>query len=204
MPSNDLSRRALMRGTAAALGLAALSGVPARALTEQQAAQLIQRVVDETMTIVNSNVSTGQALNQFEQILARYGDIPIVARAVLGQPWRSANSAQQQQFVRAFQGYIARKYGKEFREYRGATMRVVGASDQGDKGVLVRSVVEYPGEAPFSVDWQVSDRSGSPKLFNIFIEGISMLSTERSEVRAIYEANGSSIDRTISDLRNRG
>ena len=99
---------------------------------------------------------------------------------------------------------LARKYGREFREYRGASMTVSGASDQGDKGILVNTVVNLPGRQPFAVDWQVSDRSGATKLINLIIEGVSMLTTERSEVRAIYEANRSNLDATIQSLRGRG
>lgn len=199
MRSNDLTRR----GALAGLTALCLAG-PVRAQSTGQAQALIQQVVNETMGIVNSSASTNQALQQFQGILSRYGDIPTVARAVLGQPWNSASSAQQQAFVAAFLGYISRKYGREFREYRGSTMRITGAQDQGNAGIIVRSVVETPGIAPFTVDWQVSARSGSPKLVNMFIEGISMLSTERSEVRAILEGNRSNIDALIADLNKRG
>ncbi|MBD3624754.1 MAG: ABC transporter substrate-binding protein [Rhodobacteraceae bacterium] len=202
MHSNDPTRRHVLTG-GAALGLTLLAG-NAQALSTNQASAFIQQVVDQTMGIVNSSASTDQALSQFEQVLARYGDMPVVARAVLGQPWRSASGSQQQAFVQAFQGYLARKYGREFREYRGASMRVSGASDQGDKGILVNTVVDLPGRQPFAVDWQVSDRSGATKLINLIIEGVSMLTTERSEVRAIYESNRSNLDATIQDLRQRG
>ncbi|MHA3979544.1 MlaC/ttg2D family ABC transporter substrate-binding protein [Halovulum sp. GXIMD14794] len=202
MQPSDITRRTLLAGGAATGALLVAGG--AHALSTSQATAYIQQVVDQTMAIVNSGASTGQAIAQFEQILARYGDMPVVARAVLGPPWRTASAAQQQQFVRAFQGYLARKYGKEFREYRGATMTVTGASDQGNAGVLVRSQVKLPGQQPFIVDWQVSDRGGSTKLINLIIEGVSMLTTERSEVRAIYEANRSNMDATIQDLSRRG
>ncbi|MEM9779059.1 MAG: ABC transporter substrate-binding protein, partial [Pseudomonadota bacterium] len=48
------------------------------------------------------------------------------------------------------------------------------------------------------------DRSGSPKMFNLFIEGISMLSTERSEIGALLAQNRNSIDALIADLQTRG
>ncbi|MEM7613986.1 MAG: ABC transporter substrate-binding protein, partial [Pseudomonadota bacterium] len=174
MHSNDIkpSRRGVLAGAAALLAVPQA----AFALSTAQATALIQQVVDETNKIVNSGASQSQALAQFEQMFNRYGDVPVIARSVLGPPWRSASSAQQQAFVAAFRGYLARKYGSEFREYRGAQIEVVRATDQGNKGVVVSTVVRFPGDAPVAVDWQVSDRSGSPKMFNLFIEGISMLS----------------------------
>lgn len=207
MPSTKAfpSRRAVLAG-GSAIGIAAvlpLAG-PANALSTSQASGLIQQVVDEVLKIVNSNASQGQALASFERMFARYADVGVIARSVLGPPWRSASQSQQSQFVSAFQGYLARKYGSEFREFRGAQMQITGTKDHGDKGVVVSSVVSFPGSAPVSVDWQVSDRSGSPKMFNMFIEGVSMLSTERSEVRALLEANRNNIDGLINALKSRG
>jgi len=186
-------------------GLAAMV-LPASAfaLTGSQAESLIQKVVNETLSIANSNLSQTAALDRFEDMFVQYGDVPVIARAVLGAPWRTASSTQQSAFIAAFQGYLARKYGSEFREYRGSKITITGSSDQGDKGIVVNSVVETPGSAPFSVDYQVSDRSGSPKMFNIFIEGVSMLSTERSEIRAILESNRNNVDALIEDLKRRG
>ncbi|NNU81640.1 ABC transporter substrate-binding protein [Halovulum dunhuangense] len=196
-------RRGFLTVGLAAAGVA-LVPLRASALTTNEATALIQQAVDELMAVVNSNASESQAIGSFERIFARYADVPVIARSVLGQPWRSASAAQQNAFVAAFQSYLARKYGAEFREYRGAQFNVTGARDEGDRGILVSAAVTFPGSAPIRVDWQVSDRSGSPRLFNLFIEGVSMLSTERSEVRAILEANRNSIDGLIADLRSRG
>ncbi len=196
------------RRDAMALGGSALATMvlpaSAFAMTTGQAESLIQKVVNETLSIANSNLPQTAALNKFEDMFVQYGDVPVIARAVLGAPWRTASSAQQQAFIEAFQGYLARKYGSEFREYRGSKITITGSSDQGNKGIVVNSVVETPGSEPFSVDYQVSDRSGSPKMFNIFIEGVSMLSTERSEIRAILESNRNSVDALIEDLKRRG
>lgn len=206
MLSNDttLSRRSVLAFGGAAL-LAAF--VPARgafALTTAEATSLVQKIVDETLAVANSTESEARAIAAFEGIIAKYGDMGVIARSALGRPWQAASSSQQSAFTKAFQGYIARKYGSEFREYRGASMDVTGATDRGDKGVVVNSVVKVPGSAPILVDWQVSDRSGAPKMFNLFIEGISMLSTERSEVAAIMESNRNDLDKTIADLNTRG
>ncbi|MEM8870261.1 MAG: ABC transporter substrate-binding protein [Pseudomonadota bacterium] len=195
-----LSRRGVLAGSAALIALPH----SALALSPDQATALIRKVVDETNKIVNSGASKAQALAQFETMFSRYADVPIIARSVLGPPWRSASGAQQQAFVAAFQGYLARKYGSEFREYRGAQIDITKAVDQGNKGVVVSTIVRFPGEAPVAVDWQVSDRSGSPKAFNLFIEGVSMLSTERSEISAILAQNRNDLDAMIAALKSRG
>lgn len=197
-----ISRRQFVATGVAGASVMALPNA-ATALSTDQATGLIQSLINEMTRIANSSASKAQALSQFEAMFQTYGDVPIIARSVLGPPWRSASDGQKQGFVAAFRGYLARKYGSEFREYRGGTVQITRAVDQGKKGVVVSSIVQFPGGAPISVDWQVSDRSGSPKMFNLFIEGVSMLSTERSEIAAILASNRNNLDSMIADLNSR-
>ena len=127
--------------------------------------------------------------------------MPAVAASVLGPPWREASQGQKQAFVAAFQGYLSRKYGAQFDEYRNARIEVTGASDGGRAGVLVQTRVVRPGQQAIAVDWQISERSGAARVVNLVIEGVSMLATERAEVGAMLEASRGNIDGLIGQLR---
>lgn len=198
----NLSRR----GTLALFGGAAmLPLLPAQglALSSGEASSMVQKVVGEIMAQVNSRKSEAAILAAFKKIFLRYADVPVIARAVLGNPWRSASKSQKSAFVAAFQDYLGNKYGRRFHSYKGSKVSVTGADDQGSKGVIVRSKVNAPGKSPFVVDWHLSDRSGSNKIINIYIEGVSMLSQERSEVRAMLQASRNNVDGLIAELRRR-
>ena len=136
----------------------------------------------------------------FEAILQRYADMPAVAASVLGPPWRGASAGQKQAFVAAFQRYLSRRYGKQFRAYRNARINVTGARDGGKAGVLVNTTVVRPGQENIAVDWQVSDRSGSARVVNLVIEGVSMLANERAEIGAMLDAQRGSVDGLIKQL----
>ncbi len=49
--------------------------------------------------------------------------------------------------------------------------------------------------------FQVSDRAGKNLFFNMYIEGVNMLLTERNEIGALIDRNGGSIDGMIADLK---
>ena len=70
--------------------------------------------------------------------------------------------------------------------------------------IEVRTVAHLRGEAPFNVTFLVSDRSGSDRFFNLFIEGVNMLLTERTEIGAMLDRRGGDIDKMIADLRATG
>jgi phospholipid transport system substrate-binding protein len=196
MPTNELTRRALL------LGLAALAaaGRPARAASTGEAEALVTQLAAELVQLIRSGRSEAQMYAGFEGILARYADMPAVAASVLGPPWRGASAAQKSRFVAAFQHYLSRRYGKQFREYRDARIAVAGSRDGGRAGVLVATRVVRRGQEDIAVDWQISDRSGSPRVVNLIIEGVSMLASERAQVGAMLDAQRGSIDGLIAQL----
>lgn len=202
MPSSNiagLGRRDFIVGLVAAGALVALGG-PASAQATTQAQAFVTSLSAELTQLVNSGQSESQVLSGFESLLAQYADLTAIGASVLGPPWRGASTSQKREFISAFSHYVSRRYGKQFRQYTDAQIEVTGARDGGRVGVLVNSQVLRPGQETVAVDWQISSQSGSQKVVNLVIEGVSMLATERSEMGARLDAAGGSIDSLISDL----
>ena len=188
MPLNKPTRRIVLAG-----GAAALLPLPALALSENAASSFVQTAIDDVLEIVNSGQSEAQVLRRFKQVFTSYADINIIARSVLGPPYRTLSSSEQRAFSDAFGSYISNKYGRQFREFRGSTITITRARDGGSKGVLVSSQVRQTGQSPYALDWQVSDRSGRTKLINLIIEGLSLLTSEREEIRGQLAARGGNV-----------
>jgi phospholipid transport system substrate-binding protein len=202
MPMNNsrgIGRRDLMLGFVAAGALAAF-GSPARAQATAQAQAFVTSLAGELTQLVNSGRSESQMYASFENLLGKYADLQAIGASVLGPPWRGASPAQKQAFISAFSHYVSRRYGKQFREYKDARINVTGAKDGGRVGVLVNTQVLRPGQETVGVDWQISSQSGSQKVVNLVIEGVSMLSSERAEIGSRLESVGGSIDRLIAAL----
>jgi phospholipid transport system substrate-binding protein len=187
------------------LGLGALIVMPSSglAMTQAQARDLIGRVMNEVQAIVSSGRDERGVSREFEGLFSRHGDVSVIARSVLGPAARSASPAQLTAFTAGFQSYMARKYGRQFRRFAGAQADVTGARQVQSYWEVV-STMTMRGEAPFEVRWQVSDRSGQHKFFNLIIEGVNLLSAERQEIGTMLERRGGSIDRLIEDLRRAG
>lgn len=199
MKSSDVSRRALIAGAAAL----AVTAPRAFALTEAEARRLIGSAVAEINSVINSGRSANAMYSAFEQIFRKYADVPTIARSALGPPARSASSSQMRAFTTAFAGYMARKYGKRFREFAGGKVEVTGARPL-KSFQEVQAVARLPGQSPFAISFMVSDRSGSDKFFDLLIEGISLLKSERTEIGAMLDKRGGNIDKLIHDLKRAG
>lgn len=194
---NNVSRRTFLGGLAA-LGVGA-TAPQAHALTTGQAEQLIEQVVADILKAINKGGSEAQLFKAFEQIFVRYADVPTISRATLGPDARAASSGQLRSFSEAFQIYISRKYGRRFREFIGGRIEVRDA--RAVKSFFeVRCTAILKGEAPFDVTFLVSDRSGKDKFFDMLIEGISLLKTERTEIGALLDKRRGDLDRLIKDL----
>ncbi len=202
MPSNFMYRRTFLMSATAFAGLSALP-LPALALTESQARTLVDRLVGDINRVIASGKSEGAMIRDFERIFVQYADVPIMARYALGNDARSASSAQMRAFTNAFTGYISRKYGKRFREFIGASIEVKSARKI-KSGYEIRSTANLRGEAPFEVTFLVSDKSGQQKFFNMFIEGVNMLLTERAEIGAMLDRRRGNIDQLTADLQRAG
>ena len=202
MTSNMLSRREIMTLGAAA-GVATALPLPALALTEARARALIDQVVSEINRVINSGKNQSAMIGDFERIFSRYADVNIIARSTLGADSRRASAAQMRAFTEAFQGYIARKYGKRFREFIGGTITVKGVRKV-KSWHEVGAEVNLRGSQPFDVLFLVSDRSGRDLFFDLVIEGVSLRLSERTEIGAMLDQNGSSLDGLITDLRRAG
>lgn len=190
--------------TSACAGLAATAlPLPALALTESSAKQLVNSVVTDINKVIASGKSESAMIRDFEKIFVRYGDVPIMARYALGPDARSASKSQLRSFTKAFQGYISRKYGKRFREFIGGEVTVKKARKI-KAGYEVKTSVKLQGQAPFDVTFLVSDKSGKDKFFNMFIEGVNVLLTERTEIGAMLDKRKGNLDQLIKDLGRAG
>lgn len=205
MPISSTDRRRLLAAGLAAAAAGTFAAWPGSlvAMTQAEARELISSVVGEVHAIINSGRSEAQMLQDFEALFDRHGDIPVIARSVLGPPARTATPAQLSAFTAAFRGYMARKYGRQFRRFIGATAEVTGARQVQSYWEVI-STMTLRGEPPFEVRWHVSDRSGQHLFFNLIIEGVNLLAAERQEIGSMLERRGGNLDRMIEDLRRAG
>ena len=201
-PPRPVCRRSLLSG-GLAFGLLLLLPVTGRASPAERAQAHVAQLSRELLALINSGLPEASLYGEFERLLARHADMPAVAAATLGPPWRNATPQQRERFVAAYQAYLARRYGRQFRDFQQSRLAITRVRDAGSAGVLVETRLSQPGRSDIAVDWQVSERSGQPRVVNLIVEGISMLANERAEIGTMLEAQRGSIDGLIQALRAR-
>ena len=194
-----MSRRRFAAGFA--LGSVALAlPLPSLALTVDDARALIDKAVRDINATIDSGKSEQAMYGDFERLFVKYADVPVIARSALGPAARQASAGQLTAFTSAYQGYISRKYGRRFREFIGGTIEVTDAKPLKSYYEVI-SVARLKGEAPFDLRWHVSDKSGSLKFFNLIIEGVNMLASERAEIGAMLDKQKGDVDALTAALK---
>ncbi|MGB7319102.1 MAG: ABC transporter substrate-binding protein [Planktotalea sp.] len=187
----------------AALASFTLAPSPALALDNASAKKLVDALVGEINRIIGSGKAEAAMYRDFERVFAKYGDTSYISAYAMGNDGRRATNAQKSAFSNAFQTYISRKYGSRFREFIGGRLEVQSVRPV-KSWFEVKTIAYLRGESPFVVTFLVSNRTGRDKFFNMFIEGINLLLTERTEIGAMIDRRGGDINKMIADLKNAG
>ena len=147
---------------------------------------LVTNLVADINAVISSGSSESVMVRQFENIFKSYADVPTIARYALGNDARALSKSQMQRFTKVYSVYVSHKYGRRFREFIGGKI-VVQKSRPVKSFFEVETLAHLKGWEPFTVSFLVSNRSGRLLFFNMFIEGINMLLSERTEIGAMLD-----------------
>lgn len=197
MTNLTFSRRSILAFAGA--GALTTLPLPSFALTGAQAENLVNSAVADINRIIQSGASVNSMVRSFKGVFDNYADTAYLAAYALGNDGRSASAAQKRAFGDAFGNYLANKYGRRFNEFAGGRIDVQGTRAV-NSYMEVQTIANLPGQSPLRVDFHVSDRPGRPVFFNLIIEGVNMLLSERAEIGAMLDARGGNLDALIRDL----
>ena len=199
MKTNNKTRRFVMISF---LGITGLYASPVFAFKKSDAEKLIKNLTNDVLGAVNEQKSEDIMFSRFEEIFSKYADVPLIARKALGPTWRGASKAQRSAYVSAFRGYMARYYGKRFEEFLGSKI-IVSNSRKTSGGFLVGSNIILKDGSSYQAQWHVIDARGKYLMYNLFLEGVSVLSDVRVQIGSMLDKRAGSIDRLIEHLNSK-
>ena len=173
---------------------------PGRANEVKLAEAFIENLGSNIIQVVDEEITVSEKQQKLLELFQNNANTMTIARAALGSKWRTLSAETRLDFANAFTDYLVKKYGKQFDEFRGASLVLERSVDAGKRGVLVNTRLIMPGTSPVSIKWQVWQKTDSFKLIDIIIEDISMLTMEREEIKNRLTVQKGSIQSLINDL----
>ncbi len=129
-------------------------------------------------------------------------DLDSVGRWVLGKHWRSASAEQRQRFLDEFRVLLMQGYGGTLLEYADATITYLPPRlDAAGETATVRSQVVASGEVPIALDYSLHQTPAGWKVYDITVEGISLVATYRGTFAEEIRSHG--LDGLIQRLAQR-
>ena len=127
-----------------------------------------------------------------------------VSKLILGSHWKSASEVQRQHFTVGFKDLLIRSYATAMFEYTGQEelrYRPVNLKGGGRIAVVPTDLV-IPGQAPIPVDYYcLREKSGAWKIYDIQIDGISLILSYRNQYGQYIDTNG--LDALIESLQSK-
>ncbi len=137
-----------------------------------------------------------------DKILAPYMDSGSMAKWVAGRnAWRKATPSQRARFTSEFRDLLIRTYGATLLEYKNQKVEYLPLRGdlEGKKRVLVSSLIREPGKESIKLTYRLVARSDRWKVYDISIEGVSLLKGFRSQFLQELERTG--MDKVTAKLQ---
>jgi phospholipid transport system substrate-binding protein len=158
--------------------------------------ELVKKVTDDVMAAIKSDkqLAAGdkqKALKLAEEKIIPHVDFEEATRLAVGRSWRQASPEQRKQLVTEFRRMLVRTYSNAISAYQGQTMKVMPLHmKEGDTDVTVRNQYIRPGAKPVQLDYQMHKVGSEWKIYDIVVEGVSLVLTYRSEFDAVVKQDG--------------
>lgn len=183
-------------------GLFLLSSVAAKA---EEPDAFIGRLADTAISsLTTKDVDLGIRQERFRTLLRDGLNLDKMARVLLGPYRRRATEEQIDAFEAALEDYVVYTYAWRFEAYSGQKFETGRVKDGRRDSKIVESRLYPQNDAsPILVEWHVENVSGSWRIFDIVVENVSMVVTQKADFQSVLSSNNGSIEKLTEILVNK-
>jgi len=181
--------------------------LPAAAVAQEAPDALVKRVADEVLAVIKADkdVQSGnltKVVELAEQKVLPHFDFERMTRLAVGRNWSQANDAQKQALIKEFRTLLVRTYSSSLSAYRNQTIDVKPSRVTAqDKDTIVKTAIIQQGGPPISIDYSMEKMDSGWKVYDVVIEGASLVTTYRGTFNDQVQRGG--IDGLIKTLQER-
>lgn len=195
-----------MKSIAIAAVLCALAAPVASATTDIAPDALARSVTDEVLAIVRADkelqAGNPQKVAQLvESKILPHFNFARMTQLAVGRNWRQATPDQRKVLIDEFRTLLVRTYTTAFTVYKNQTVdyRPVRMAPN-DTDVVVKSLIKQPAGQAVAVDYSMEKFSGAWKVYDVKIEGISLVENYRNTFNSEIQRTGvDGLIRALSD-----
>lgn len=169
--------------------------------------ELVRRSTNEILAAIKADKDL-QAGNQkkieklAEEKVIPYFNFARMTQLAVGRNWRDASDAQKKALTEQFRMLLVRTYSTSLSQYRNQSIDVKTLNvAPTDTEVIVKTLINQPGGQPIPIDYSVEKIGTGWKVFDVLIDGVSLVTNYRSSFNTEIQKNG--IDGLVKSLTER-
>jgi phospholipid transport system substrate-binding protein len=162
---------------------------------------VVKRVIGDSLDILKNPAYThDQKRRMVKNIVDPHFDYREMAKLSLGPTWHRISAGQRDEFVRLFAELLEASYADKIVKYaQRVRIDYTGEIPMGNRAE-VRTVVVKPNDR-IPLNYRLLRENGTWKVYDVIIEGVSLVSNYRSQFRRIMHR--SSYADLVQRLRNK-
>jgi len=185
-----MKERFMMRKVLFAMVLMAV--LPMTAQAEDGPKQIVEKAVNGVVQVLKAREHPDKLTSEDREAIRKavegYFDFREMAKRSLGRPWRDLDEQQRSEFVEVFRELLERSYGNRLSEYHNQTIKYGHVLVRGARAAVDSEVIDADKKTPVRYYLHHADEGWF--VYDIKIEGISLVSTFRTDFAGIVDKKG--------------
>jgi phospholipid transport system substrate-binding protein len=169
--------------------------------TAKQAESFVAEVADKAVNIIQSSQSESEKFSELSQLFLKNVDTVWMARFALGSSWRRLTETQKSEYTKLYQDFLIKTYVPNFKKYNSDKINITGGEAIGNGQFKVSTVINSANDHHINVIYMIHYQDNTPQIFDIIVEGVSLITTQRAEFTSIIQQNG--FQALVSELQSK-
>ncbi len=152
----------------------------------------VKKTVDDVIRIVadkemkHSEKKRRQALRKSISVIFDYSEM---AKRSMGKHWSARTPAEKKQFTDLFATVLESSYANKIESYNNEKVVYIKESIDGNHAEVKSKIVTVKRDE-YAIDYRLLNENGKWMVYDVVIEGVSLVSNYRSQFNRIITANG--------------
>ncbi len=155
----------------------------------------VKATIDKVLDILRDPVLQApdkerERLRQLKEVIFARFEFPEMAKRSLGMHWRDRTPQEREEFVDLFADLLEKSYHKKLESYTDQEILYTEEQVENNKfGVVTTQIVSQKENLDIPVDYKLMRRDGQWKVYDVVIEGVSLVSNYRSQFNRIIQTS---------------
>ncbi len=159
-------------------------------ITNKDVENFIKNMGNQSQEILNNpKLSEQQKETEYRKFTENIVDSNWVARFILGNHWKELTNNQRTEFQTLYKEYLLENYMPKLKDYN-KDLEVNKIVKQKDTVYMVYTITKDTNDRDINVNFRVIVKNNNLYITDIIPEGISFISSQRSDINSALSQNG--------------